>query len=433
MQHTALALVSAVALARATMAQDLPPEVLLLSRVRTHVTGELQRLPNISCLETVRREYQPPKGALRLLDTVRLEVLANGQKELFAFPGERNFSEQHPATYASRGLFGDGLFGHYLKNVFSGNGSNQYKGEEGIAGHRLARFDYRLPVLWSGQTITLPEGSGKVGFHGSYWVDPLTYDVTRLELNADDIPPTLPIAELAISINYARTRLGGNVAALLPESADIRLVKYSGEIKLNRVEFTNCHVFGAESTISFDASSSPLGNPRPEVAAARNSPQPLPGGLEIAVKLRTPISSETAVGASIDGVVADKVRPRQGEVAIAAGSPVHGRIRRLERNTSPSPHFIVSLEFTEVELGGVPYRFYADLQRAGATVAVGQTSLAPSRTDYSGLQSAGQDPSPRYIVLWSGLPGIGEFIVKGSKLNLPQGFRTVWQTRPPLP
>ena len=45
------------------------------------------------------------------LDTIRLEVLTNGDKELFASPGEARFSERHPMTYAGGGLLGDGMLG----------------------------------------------------------------------------------------------------------------------------------------------------------------------------------------------------------------------------------------------------------------------------------------------------------------------------------
>src|ERR1700680_4369505 len=85
-------------LAAAAFAQDLPPEVLLLSRVRRHIKEELQRLPNISCLETVQREHKPARGKVEPLDTVRLEVLTNGHKELFASPGDRNLWVQHPIS-----------------------------------------------------------------------------------------------------------------------------------------------------------------------------------------------------------------------------------------------------------------------------------------------------------------------------------------------
>lgn len=42
------------------------------------------------------------------LDTIRLEVLTNGDQELFASPGDRKFSEQQPLTYAGSGMLGNG-------------------------------------------------------------------------------------------------------------------------------------------------------------------------------------------------------------------------------------------------------------------------------------------------------------------------------------
>jgi hypothetical protein len=94
------------------------------------------------------------------LDTVRLEVLTDGHKELFASPGDRKFSEQHPISYAGSGVLGTGFFGPYLNDiVVNGNSSYEYKGEEMIGGHRLARWDYRL--LWCGPSRRFPpEGSG---------------------------------------------------------------------------------------------------------------------------------------------------------------------------------------------------------------------------------------------------------------------------------
>src|SRR6516165_9894675 len=82
-----------------TPAQDLAPDVLLLSRVRRHVREELQRLPNINCLETVQREHKTSRGRMQPLDTVRLEVRTDGSKELFASPGDRHFSERPPISY----------------------------------------------------------------------------------------------------------------------------------------------------------------------------------------------------------------------------------------------------------------------------------------------------------------------------------------------
>jgi hypothetical protein len=425
---------TAVILAGMAIPQDLPPGVLLLSRAKNRVKEELQHLTNISCLETVQREHQPPKGKMRPLDTVRLEVLTNGGKELFASPGDGKFSEGHPISYVGSGMLGNGVFGLYLKDILLNESvSDEYKAEEEIGGRRLARYDYRLPLMWSGESIHILEGSGKVGLHGSYWVDPQTYDVVRLELTADDIPPTLPIAEAVTNISYARTRLADNLVVLLPESAEVRIAKFSGEISYNRMEFTHCRVFGAESKLSFGAPDAAEQMPRFGVSSIDDTLRPLPDGLQITVKLRSRISGGMAVGALIDGVVAANVSMKR-KVVIAAGSPVRGRIRRLEHYTDPFPHYVVALEFTEVDLEGIRYRFYADPVEIEPVAGVEQLLSVPHNAETRQLMGGGREYRSKSETLWlPDLPGVATFFFKGGKLDLPQGFRTVWKTRPLKP
>jgi hypothetical protein len=421
-------------LAGAAIAQDLPPEILLLSRVKNHIREELQRLPNISCLETVQREYQPPRGKMRSLDTVRLEVLTDGRKELFASPGDRKFSERHPITYAGSGMLGNGLFGLYLSDIIvTSNVSKKYIGEEEIGGRRLARFDYRLPLMWSGQTIHIVEGSGRVGLHGSYWADPQTYDVLRLDVNADDFPPTLPVVEMVTSINYARTRLTENLVLLLPQSAESSLVKFSGEISHNRMEFSGCRVFEAESAISFDAPDSIEQTPRFGGSSNDDTLRPLPGGLRITVKLRSRISGDMPVGTLIDGVVTGESSKKKGAIRIPNGSPVRGRIRRMELYTKPFPYYIVAVEFTEVEFQGIRHRFYADLLDLDLTPGVERTLPVSERTEETDLLYLGHETRlKKESLTLPYLTGVATFFFRGARLDLPSGWRTVWKTRPPI-
>ncbi|HEY1242022.1 MAG TPA: hypothetical protein VGF16_15775 [Bryobacteraceae bacterium] len=412
-------------------ADDLPAGVLLLSRVKIHIKEELQRLAAISCLETVERELQPPKGKMRPLDTIRLEVLSSGNKELFASPGDRKFYEKHPLTFAGSGTLGDGLFGPYLREIVtSEHVSVQYKGEEEIGGRRPARYDYQIPPFLSGQNISIVEGSGRVGLHGSFWADPQTYDVTRLELHADNIPPALPVSEMTTRIDYTRTRLGDDLV-LLPETAEVRLVKQSGEISHNRAQFTHCRVFGAESKIDFDAPDSPEPAPRFATVAVDDILRPLPAGLEVPVKLRSRISEEMAVGTLIDGAVANPVTLKRAEI-IPAGSVVRGRIRRMERYTDPFPYFVIGLEFTEVEVQGIRHLFYADLLTMDSALGVSaflttdNTTAAAQTRDLFGARSGRQMIESRSLYQ---LPGVAAFFFKGRKLELPAGFRTVWKTR----
>ena len=408
------------------MQQDLPPGVLLLSRIKRHIKEELQHLPNVTCLETVQRVFQPAHGKARHLDTIRLEILSDGKQELYASPGDRRFAPDHPITYAGSGVLGNGVFGLYLKDILvTGNASYEYKGEEQIGGRRLARYDYRLPVLWSGYVIHTTEGSGTVGLYGSFWADPATNDVSRLDIIADAFPPTLPLTEAVTSINYARVQLSDNRAVLLPESGDFRMVKFSGEISHNQIEFTHCRAFDAQSTVTFPESEQV---PRFGVAAVDQTLRALPGGLRVTVQLRTRITGELAVGTLIDAVIAANASAK-GSVAVAAGSPVRGRIRRLERYAEPSPHFVVALEFTEVEVQGIRHRFDADLMELGTASGV-QETLATETMEVSDELGGGKKiKKMRESIRLSRLPGVATFFYKGSSLDVHPGFLTVWKTR----
>ena len=436
MKRAAFTLIVGVVFAGAALPDDLPPGVVLLASVKRHMREELDRLPNVSCLETLRREYQPAKGKMKPLDTVRLEVHTDGGKEFFASPGGREFSTGNPVDYVGSGVIGNGFFGIHLKNILENrNVSFAYKGEEEIAGRRLARFDYMVSKAWGGQFFTLPEGSGTAGMHGSLWVDPATHDVVQLETSADDFPPTLPLEEAVTRIVYARTALEGGAAALLPVSGEFRMVKLSGETSHNEIEFSGCRLFRAKSEISFDAPDS--GGAAPLSAVAPSIPETertLPGGLRVEVQLRSRISGNLAVGASIEGVVAAEVR-QNGQVAIAAGSPVHGRIRRLECHAEPEPYFAVGLEYTEVESRGIRHRFLADLLELGSAPGVEAVlSSASSKSEPLAGGRGGSIEKRKWDTTWlPDLPGAAVFFVRGNELDPRPGFRTVWMTRTAAP
>lgn len=432
MKRVVFTLAVGLAFAASAIPQELPPGVLLLSRVKQHTKDELQRLANITCLETVEREHRPPGGKLRPLDTVTLEVLYDGHKELYASPGDRKLSEGHPIQYAGSGLLGNGFFGLYLNDILvTGNVSYEYKGEEHIGGRTLARYDYRLPLMWSGQVIRLPEGSGEVGLHGSFWADPQTYDVIRLKIAAEDIPPSLPLIKAETAIEYARTNMGDR-SVLLPQSAELEMAKFSGELDRNRIEFTHCRAFGAQTAIRFDAPDAADEEPRFGIASIDDTLRPLPAGIEIPVTLLTRITGGLPVGALIDAAVADDVREKRS-ILVARGSPVRGRIRRLERYGNPFPHFVVALEFTEVEFEGIRYRFLADLEGIGGAAGVTETLLTPNKVFVEAPDAVGATLKRTVgeILTLPKLPGVASFFVKGAKLDLPPGFRTTWKTRLP--
>jgi hypothetical protein len=209
------------------------------------------------------------------------------------------------------------------------------------------------------------------------------------------------------------------------------MVKNSGDIYLDRVQFTQCRVFGAESKIDLQ----PADSDQPARFGAitlDDTLRPLPPGLRIAVKLKTPISSQTSVGTLIDGAVAADVKDKHA-VVISAGSPVRGRVRRLERYSEPVPFFVIGLEFTEVEIEGVRHIFYADLVAIDSapgvalTLTTGVDGADTPRKNVGGPGTLTLATKERITI--HNLPGVATFFMKGDKLELPPDFRTVWKTR----
>ncbi|PYT30314.1 MAG: hypothetical protein DMG57_08690 [Acidobacteria bacterium] len=170
------------------------------------------------------------------------------------------------------------------------------------------------------------------------------------------------------------------------------------------------------------------GGPR-VLADQPNADESLPALLRITVQLTTPITEKDAVGTLIEGRVSGDVR-RKGKIIIPNASVVRGRIRRLEQYQGGG-HFILGLEFTEVEVDGRSLCFYADLlnipstdRRSMIRQTVSEVVLVPpspigasrliTRTDKITLPE---------------LPGVASFFVRGTTFTVLSGSRIVWRTR----
>lgn len=421
---------TSLVLACVAAAQDLSPEPQLLVRIESHMREELSHLPNYTCLETIARfqnetaRQSKPPGRLEPLDTVRLEVVYSNRREWYGAPGERSLSADNPLEFVDSGLVGTGAFAMILHNVFEA-AMITYRGQEDLGGRTAVKYDFRLPG--PALKISIPGGLGTVGQEGSFWVDPQSLDLIRLDSRAIDIPRYLPLEETSTKVNYARTQIGG-ATALLAQQADLHMLETSGVEGYDRIEFTHCRAFSAQSAIRFASEPHNTGEPSPSegpnTLSVARAVEAVPALLLVTVQLTTPITDKDAVGTLIEGKISGDVL-RKGKIVIPNGSLVRGRIRRLERyRDSGSKDFIVGLEFTEVQIDGESRRFYADLlrmdKRPGIRPSLSEQVLV---TSSAGLRTRSQ------TITLPELPGVASFFVYGKTFTVPSGFRTVWRTR----
>jgi hypothetical protein len=144
----------------------------------------------------------------------------------------------------------------------------------------------------------------------------------------------------------------------------------------------------------------------------------LPEALPITLQLTAPITQNDAVGALISAkVVGDVIG---NNTFLESGSVVRGRIRHIERHNGG---FWVSLEFTEIDGGGPPLRFYADLRSIQ-----GASGVQPTLTREFLLETGSRSGSKEKITMPE-LPGVASFFIRGGRLSVPSGLRMTWTTR----
>lgn len=417
--------------------QNLDSNVLLLARIKNHMREELAHVPNYTCLESIARFHREPDfglsstGRLRPLDSVVLEIVYSNRREWYGSPGESVLRIDNPVRFIGSGMIGDGAFAITLSNILEG-ANFTYHGEEPCGGRRAVRYDFRLSRQLRGLQISIVGGSGVVGESGSMWADLETLDLIRLESHADEIPPFLPLQGSSLKVNYSRTKLGQS-DVLLAQQADLHMLESSGVESYNRIDFTHCRTFSTESSLQFDqqfdqeqprAAVSPLNAPA-RVSQPAVGMLGLPALLLVTVRLTTPITSKDAVGKLVEGRVSGEVR-RKGKLILPDASRVHGRIRRLERfQGNANADFIIGLEFTDVEVGAVRLRFYADLLRMG-TVPGLRPTLSEKVLVRDGREGFGARQS---TISLRELPGVASFFMSSPAFEIPSGFYTTWRTR----
>jgi hypothetical protein len=388
---------------------DLPDEVMLLKAIRAHMKEQTQRLNNYTCLETITRGVQPPERLaiavpgktvpFRRIDTIRLEIAEVGQNELFARPGEHNFAKREPAELASGGMMGDGVFVLFAHNIFVANvATYKYRGEETLEGRPVVRFDYEVPQFLSGFRFTSTYGSAILGYHGSFWADPVSLDPVRLDVIADSIPPELRISGSADRIDFARVRIGEE-NVLLPQSAAMTVWQDRQGASRNQIAFTHCREYGVQSVIKFDDSSEPSG-------LLDSQYVDLPPGVQLSLMLETPIDAATSQIGDLISARVEMDAMHKKVLAVPKDAIVSGRLRRMEVHKEGWPYVLAGLEFTLIEFNGKQSRFFAELEKL---------TLPP-----------GADGPKR--VAMRDLPGVGMVSATGNNLRLPKGTRMVWKT-----
>jgi hypothetical protein len=413
---------------------ELPPELVLLAKIKRKASQDLSHVPSFTCLATFdRAERRDDAKPFMHVDTVRAEIAYVNGQELYAWPGSKSFDGGTFAQIVGAGLVGSGEFLSHARTVFvSDAGSIVYGGAEEYAGRPAVRYDFSISPLFSGYHITVPEGSATIGMKGSFWADRNSLDLLALIVRGTEIPARLGVRSIETQIDYQRVHVGRSSTILLPLSAVTTLAHDSGKTNRNQIEYTHCREYLAVSAVSFDRAGDDLKpeNQRP----AADAEIILPALLVVNTRLRTPIDSATAVvGDAISAVVESDVR-QKGKLVIPAGAILTGRVRVLQKD-GPD-RFIIGLEFTDLTFEDKHGRFIAELQHLDPTggvqmlesnkLATNERTILSPDTPHGSIEI-----ERRETHIPPQLPGVATFFVlKTKRFELAAGLRMEWRTGP---
>jgi len=300
----------------------------LLPRIRQKMTAVLMRQPNYTCTETIERTRQVVGNHSRIEDTLRLEVALVDGKEMFAWPGSKQFEDRDLSDLVATGMFGNGNFAIYARILFLSNVAVfEDRGVTQLGGHPAQRYDFRVSRLSSGHRLRVNDREAVVGFHGSFYADPVTLDVRRVEVVMEDIPADLNVSQAQTAVDYGRLPIGDE-QFLLPVDSEL-MMAMPEVVNRNWVRFSSCRRFAGESTLSFDdpVLSETSGRAEPSSAPAEVE---IPAGLTVQLEMPDLDLMQAAVGDSLQGILRADLRNHRQLVA-PKGSIVRGRIVQLDR------------------------------------------------------------------------------------------------------
>ena len=192
----------------------------IFGRIQTVMRERLGRLPDYTCHMEVRRLWSTPRRSDWLpMDQWQLELTVIGGKEMYGRPGEHEMRYEDIARLIPNGTIGVGEFAVIAENLFfSDQATFQFKGLKRDQGRRVYRFDFVVPKEKSAYELAAGAFHVVVPYEGSFWADRESFELTRLEIRALDLPPELRAKDVRTGVEYAHVIIDGRAALLASTS-----------------------------------------------------------------------------------------------------------------------------------------------------------------------------------------------------------------------
>jgi hypothetical protein len=351
----------------------------------------LNGTPDFICSVSIERTERTGNAAPAPLSPLQVNAGIINGKELYVMPSSDADQALLRRVLAVYKRAGTGTFAMYARAVFLTTEATFYiVPEKTKDGRTLSRLDFAMPREVSHHTLTNAGRTANLGYSGSIWTDPHNQEVTRVLLQADDIPQDLGIKAVTQSVDYGRIAILG-IPVLLPLATDLTLRELSGRELRITGRFNDCHQFsykrgeqfvenGLETMVSVSAPSPAPSSPAAAAPAPVSPPvvpQVLPSIVELLppntyfeMMLEDPIDERSTIeGTKLSFTVSRDIK-KGGKVVVPMGATATGHVTRILRQTYPfetgqKGYYLVGIQLETMDVGDRRFRMWANLERVG--------------------------------------------------------------------
>jgi hypothetical protein len=227
----------------------------VLAAVTENALNYSDSLPNFICLQVTQR-YVDRAGGDHFVATDKIA------ERLSYFEHKEDYKvisvNDAPVTNRKHeqlgGATSSGEFGSMLREIFDPQSQTEFQWERWgkLRDHIMHVFSFRVRLENSQYHITAEEVKRTipVGYHGLIYADRDSHSVTRITMEADDIPADFPIRSASETLDYDTRSISGQ-SFLLPIKVEMQMRDGKSAMK-NQAEFRLYNKFGADASITFD-------------------------------------------------------------------------------------------------------------------------------------------------------------------------------------
>ncbi len=255
----------AVAAIHETVAKPIPPpsaaeQQKLMEALREYALNYDKTLPDFLCTQVTRRFYDPSGLEYWVsADTITAKLSYFQHKEekkvLFVNNQYKDIDWEKLGGASSTGEFGD-----MLREIFERDTQATFQWERWgtLRGKRNHVIRYNVQQANSKWAIVYEKSMTiRPAYTGLIFADAGTGLITRVTLEALDLPASFPVQVAKNQLDYDYAEISGSTY-LLPLRAEVRMREGRLLIR-NDIEFRNYRKFGADTSITFDTPE-PLGS-----------------------------------------------------------------------------------------------------------------------------------------------------------------------------